>query len=68
MNFRFFELALISIKLRLLRVALIQQQKIELASEIPEEPETSDPMAVRVLIKLPGGQVGDFSLHLVSPF
>ena len=47
------------------RVALIQQQKIELASEIPEEPEASDPTAVRVLIKLPGGQVGDF--HLSAP-
>merc|ERR1712192_178811 len=43
-------------KAELDRVALIQQQKIELASEIPEEPEASDPMAVRVLIKLPGGQ------------
>ena len=52
--------------MRLLRVALIQQQKIELASEIPEEPEASDPMAVRVLIKLPGGQVDDFSLPLLS--
>ena len=44
---------------------MIQQQKIELASEIPDEPETSDPMAVRVLIKLPGGQVGDSSLLFV---
>merc|ERR1712032_113715 len=43
-------------KAELDRVALIQQQKIELASEIPEEPEASDPTAVRVLIKLPGGQ------------
>ena len=44
----------------LIRVALIQQQKIELASEIPDEPEASDPAAVRVFVKLPGGQVGDF--------
>jgi len=43
-------------KAELDRVAMIQQQKIELASEIPDEPEASDPMAVRVLIKLPGGQ------------
>ena len=41
----------------LFRVALIQQQKIDLVNEIPEEPESSDPTAVRVLIKLPGGQV-----------
>merc|ERR1719234_2845778 len=41
-------------KAELDRVALIQQQKIELASEIPEEPEASAPTAVRVLIKLPG--------------
>jgi len=38
------------------RVALIQQQKIDLVNEIPEEPESTDPTAVRVLIKLPGGQ------------
>jgi len=37
-------------------VALIQQQKIDLVNEIPEEPESTDPTAVRVLIKLPGGQ------------
>ena len=35
----------------------IQRQKIELASEIPEEPEVAEEEAVRVLIKLPGGQV-----------
>ena len=35
----------------------IQRQKIELASEIPEEPAVAEEEAVRVLIKLPGGQV-----------
>ena len=35
----------------------IQRQKIELASEIPEEPEVAEEEAIRVLIKLPGGQV-----------
>jgi len=30
--------------------------KVELASEIPEEPEVSHPEAVRVLLKLPDGQ------------
>jgi FAS-associated factor 2 len=35
----------------------IQRQKIELASKIPEEPEVAEEEAVRVLIKLPGGQV-----------
>ena len=44
---------------------MIQQQKIELASEIPEEPEASDPTAVRVLIKLPGGQVRNFKWGFV---
>lgn len=34
----------------------IQKQKIELASEIPEEPDIGETEAVRVLIKLPGGQ------------
>jgi len=38
------------------RVGLIQQQKKDLRRRIPEEPETSDPSAVRVVIKLPGGQ------------
>ena len=45
------------VKFLLYRVALIQQQKIDLVNEIPEEPESTDPTAVRVLIKLPGGQV-----------
>ncbi|TRY63484.1 hypothetical protein TCAL_06854 [Tigriopus californicus] len=34
----------------------IQRMKIELVSEIPEEPAKEDAEAVRVLIKLPGGQ------------
>lgn len=34
----------------------IQKQKIDLASEIPEEPVVGSEDAVRVLIKLPGGQ------------
>ena len=37
------------------RVSVIQQQKMELASEIRDEPEASDPMAVE-------GQVLHFSL------
>ena len=41
---------------------MIKLKKIEPASEIPEEPEASDPTAVRIIIMLPGGQVGDFSL------
>ena len=45
---------------------MIQQQKIELASEIPEEPEASDPTAVRVLIKLPGGQVRGFKICFIA--
>ena len=44
------------------RVALVKQQKVDLASEIPGEPQASDPSAVRVVIKLPHGQVGDFSI------
>ena len=35
----------------------IQRQKIELASEIPEEPEVAEEGAIRVIVKLPGGQV-----------
>ncbi len=34
----------------------IRQLKIELVSEIPEEPDPSHPDALRILIKLPGGQ------------
>ena len=34
----------------------IARQKIELASEIPDEPSVNDPQAVRIVIKLPGGQ------------
>lgn len=34
----------------------IQRMKIELVSEIPDEPAKDDAEAVRVLIKLPGGQ------------
>ena len=34
----------------------IARQKIELASEIPDEPPVNEPMAVRIVIKLPGGQ------------
>jgi len=34
----------------------IVRMKVELASEIPEEPEVSHPEAVRVLLKLPDGQ------------
>ena len=45
-------------------MALIQQQKIDLVNEIPEEPESTDPTAVRVLIKLPGGQVSLISWSL----
>ena len=31
--------------------------KVELASEIPEEPPAGEADVVRVLVKLPGGQV-----------
>ena len=34
----------------------IVRMKVELANEIPEEPDVSDPEAVRVLLKLPDGQ------------
>jgi len=34
----------------------IVRMKVELANEIPEEPEVSHPEAVRVLLKLPDGQ------------
>lgn len=34
----------------------IKQMKIDLVNEIPEEPESSHPEVVRILIKLPGGQ------------
>lgn len=34
----------------------IRRAKIELASEVPDEPEADDPEAVRILIKLPEGQ------------
>ena len=34
----------------------IVRMKVELANEIPEEPDVSDPEAVRVLLKLPNGQ------------
>ena len=38
------------------RKETIARQKIELASEIPDEPSVNDPQAVRIVIKLPGGQ------------
>lgn len=34
----------------------IARQKIELASEIPDEPPANEPQAVRIVIKLPEGQ------------
>jgi FAS-associated factor 2 len=34
----------------------IARQKIELASEIPDEPPVNEPTAVRIVIKLPEGQ------------
>ena len=34
----------------------IQRMKVELVSKIPDEPECGHPDAVRVLVKLPGGQ------------
>ncbi len=34
----------------------IKRMKIELASEIPDEPDEKDAESVRVLVKLPGGQ------------
>merc|ERR1719322_1608668 len=34
----------------------IQRQKVQLAAEIPEEPEVGEADCVRVLVKLPGGQ------------
>ena len=34
----------------------IARQKIELAKEIPNEPPVNEPTAVRIVIKLPGGQ------------
>ena len=34
----------------------IARQKIELAKEIPDEPPVNEPTAVRIVIKLPGGQ------------
>merc|ERR1711913_156535 len=34
----------------------IRRQKIELATEIPEEPSATDSESVRILIKLPEGQ------------
>ena len=54
--------------LNITRVALVKQQKVDLASEIPGEPQASDPSAVRVVIKLPHGQVGDFSITSDSWF
>ena len=38
------------------RKAEIRRMKIELVSEIPDEPEQSDAESIRILIKLPGGQ------------
>jgi FAS-associated factor 2 len=38
------------------RKDLIQRRKVELASEVPEEPEAGHSDSVRVLVKLPGGQ------------
>ena len=35
----------------------IKRMKVELASEIPEEPPAGEADVVRVLVKLPGGQV-----------
>ena len=35
----------------------IKRMKVELASEIPNEPDASEADCVRVLVKLPGGQV-----------
>ena len=34
----------------------IARQKIELASEIPNEPPVNEPQAVRIIIKLPDGK------------
>ena len=34
----------------------IARQKIELASEIPDEPPVNEPQAVRIIIKLPDGK------------
>ena len=45
------------------RVEEIRRQKVELVTEVADEPEAGHPEAVRVLIKLPGGQV---SCYLVS--
>lgn len=38
------------------RKAKIRQAKIELASKVPREPEQGEPDAVRIVLKLPGGQ------------
>jgi len=38
------------------RVEEIRRQKVELLTEVADEPEVGHPEAVRVLIKLPGGQ------------
>lgn len=43
-------------KAELDRKAAIQRMKIELVSEIPEEPNIGNIEAIRVVIKLPGGQ------------
>ena len=38
----------------------IERMKVELASEIPNEPDAGEADCVRVLVKLPGGQVRIF--------
>merc|ERR1712110_1186967 len=43
-------------RLEIARKEEIQRQKIELVSEIPQEPDANDPDSVRILIKLPEGQ------------
>ena len=43
----------------------IVRMKVELANEIPEEPDVNEPDAVRVLLKLPDGQ--RLERRLVSP-
>merc|ERR1719195_1476591 len=34
----------------------VKRMKVQLAAEIPDEPDTSEARCVRVLVKLPGGQ------------
>lgn len=44
----------------------IKRMKVELVSQIPNEPEAGEADCVRVLVKLPGGQVRFFSVKICT--